>query len=134
MIDTYKFTRQCYVDRNSAHRRLKFQRLVLDKRAADLREQKKALERSFDELYATLPEDGVAQDASLFDALEDDSAAGPLAVTFALESGAIDAAHFFGLARQRFDNTEKLQEYLGDFLDTGAAFFTGQSGSGSAGS
>ena len=115
---------------NKALRRLKFQRLVLDKRAADLREQKKALEKSFSELYATLPEDGVAEDASLFDGLEDDSAAGPLSVTFGLESGAMDAAHLFGLVRQRFDSAEKLREYLGDFLDTGAAFFTSEAGGG----
>ena len=41
----------------------------------------------------------------------------------------MDAAHLFGLVRQRFDSAEKLREYLGDFLDTGAAFFTGETGS-----
>lgn len=109
---------------NRVHRKLKLREMALEIKAADIRDSKKSLAKAFDQLYATPPEIGVTENATLLDGLEDDP--GELNnVKIDLGSGSAAAATVFPIVRQ-FMGEEKFTAWCGDFLDTGACFMTGK--------
>lgn len=109
---------------NSAHRKLKMKAMALDIKAADIRDAKKTLAKAFDELYATPPEIGVTEQASLLNGLEDDP--GELYnMKIDLSSGANAAAFMLPIVRG-YLSEEKFTAWLGDFLDVGACFMAGE--------
>lgn len=106
-------------DWNNAHRALKLARLKWQIDTDELKRRKKELDKAFDTLYSTHPEDGVAEsDSPLFDGIEPTGNPGTLKIELDLSSGAMAAAQLFPQAKQRLTRDEFL-DWTRALLDTG---------------
>lgn len=112
-------------DWNNAHRALKLARLKWEIDSNELKRRKKELDKAFDTLYCTHPEDGVGgDDTPLLDGIEPTGNPGSLKIEIDLAHGAMAAAQLFPQVKTRLTRGEFL-EWTRNFLDAGDEILNG---------